>query len=398
MRILFLISTISGGGAERAMSNITTHLPQDVEADILVNSVSDRDFPTDANIINLGMKQGAIYKISYQLAASAKRIKMLRKLKKEKHYDACISFMDSSNICNILSGNNYCKTIISIRVSISADKSLTYRYIISPLARLFYNKADRIVACSEEIHQELINIYKITPRKVATITNGYDLDEIQKKMEEEPEFLEHLPLKDKFIYVTVGRFNEQKAQWHLIRAFSSIANECQNSALLIVGRGKTEPYLQELIKEYKLEERIFLIPFQKNPFKILSKCHVFVMPSLFEGYCNALCEALVCGLPCIATDFRSSAREILAPNTDHTTHIEHGVDYALYGILTPVCSGIHYKATETLEQQETELANAMTALFENSSLLAYYKEQAIKRSRELDIHKRVSEWLDLVKQ
>ena len=107
MKILFLISTLANGGAERAMSNITTHLPDGVEADILVNSVSNQDYPTRANIINLGMKPDAAKGLGYQLIATYKRIKTLLQLKETEHYDACISFIDSANICNILSGNRY---------------------------------------------------------------------------------------------------------------------------------------------------------------------------------------------------------------------------------------------------------------------------------------------------
>ena len=396
LKILFLISTLANDGAERAMSNITTHLPEGVEADILVNSVSSQDYPTRANIINLGMKPDAVKGLGYQLIATCKRIKMLRQLKKTKHYDACISFMDSANICNILSGNKYCKTILSVRVSISADKSFAYRYIVSPLVRLFYNKADCVTACSEEIHKELVEKYRIKSDKVVTITNGYDIETIHRMMEEESELTNRLNIKNHFVYVTAGRFSEQKSQWHLIRAFSKVARQCDDTLLLIMGKGKEEAYLKEIIRENNLEEKVLLIPYQKNPFSILRDCDVFVMPSLFEGYCNALCEALICKLPCIATDFPSSAREILAPDTDYTCHMERGVDYALYGILTPVCSGTHYKGMEPLEKQEEELAEAMQALYENASLLEHYKKQALKRGRELDINMKVKEWLVLV--
>lgn len=396
MKILFLISTLANGGAERAMSNITTHLPDGIEADILVNSVSKQDYPTKANVINLGMKPVVVKGIGYQLIATCKRIKTLCQLKKMNHYDACISFMDSANICNILSGNRYCKTIVSVRVSISTDQSFIYRYIVSPMVRIFYNRADYVAACSEGIHKELIEKYKIKSEKLVTITNGYDADEIHKKMQEESEISYRLNLRNSFAYVTAGRFSEQKAQWHLIRAFSKVAKECDNAVLLIMGQGKEESYLKELIKEAGLESRVLLIPYQKNPFSIFKECNVFVMPSMFEGYCNALCEALICGLPCVATDFQSSAREILAPDTDFTFQLEQGIEYASYGILTPVCSGIHYRGTEPLEKQEEELAEAMMKLYQEDSLLMHYKKQALERSKSLNIHTKVEEWIKLV--
>ncbi len=396
MKILFFISSLENNGAQRAMSNITMHLPEGVEADILVNSVSEDDFPTKANIISLGMKQDSKKGIGYQLRAFFKRIPVLYRLKKRKRYDACISFMDSANICNILTGNKNCKTIVSVRVSVAKDKSFTYRYIVRPLVRLFYNKADYVVACAEGIRKEMIEDFKIKSEKVKTITNGYDADEIHEKMEEKSELVEKHDIANRFVYVTAGRFSEQKAQWHLIRAFSKMAKECDNALLLIMGQGKEEAYLKEIIRRNGLEKSVLIVPYQKNPFSILKYCNVFVMPSMFEGYCNALCEALICGLPCIATDFQSSAREILAPDTDYAYRLEDGIECAKYGILTPVCTGTRYKGLEPLEKQEEDLAKAMITLNQDNKLLKRYKEQTLERGKQLDINAKVEEWLALV--
>lgn len=397
MKILFLISTLANGGAERAISNITTHLPGGVEADILVNSVSDHDFPTNANIINLGMKPDSKKGIVYQFVAATKRVRMLRRLKKRNHYDACISFMDSANFCNIISGRKFCKTIVSIRVSISADRSFSYKCIVSPLVRLLYNRADWVTACSEEIKRDLIENFGIDSQKVITITNGYDVQLIQHLMEEKNDLLNRNEGEQNFYYITVGRLNGQKAQWHLIRAFTKVEKNCADARLLIMGKGQEEEYLKKIIKENHLEGKVFLLPYQNNPFALLKDCDVFVMPSLFEGYCNALCEALICRLPCIATDFPSSAREILAPDTECTKHIEDGMECAEYGILTPVCSGIRYHGNEPLEKQEEILADAMIKMYQDKNLLQHYREQALKRGIELDINEKVKEWIELVK-
>lgn len=394
MKILFFISTLENDGAERAMSNITTHLPDNVEADILLNSVSEHDFPTNANIISLGMKPDSSKGIGYQLIALIKRIPTLYRLKRDNHYDACISFMDSANMCNILTGNKYCKTIISVRVSVSQDKSLLYRFAVKPMVRILYNKADYVTAVAEGINKELIDVFGIQPKRVKTITNGYDLSIIRNLAHEDIDI--NIPDFDKkFVYVTVGRYAEQKAQWHLIRAFSNIANKCDNAILLIIGQGEEKEYLENLKKENHMENRIYLLPYQKNPFSVLDKCDVFVMPSLFEGYCNALCEALICGLPCIATDFQSSAREILAPDTPYDYRITDGIEYAEYGILTPVCSGIRYKGSEPIERQEECLSLAMLSLYEDRDMLENYRNKADIRAVQLDIEKKVHEWIEL---
>jgi glycosyltransferase involved in cell wall biosynthesis len=141
---------------------------------------------------------------------------------------------------------------------------------------------------------------------------------------------------------------------------------------------------------------VTLLPYQKNPFAILNKCDVFVMPSMFEGYCNALCEALICGLPCIATDFQSSAREIIAPGTPINYQIKMGIEYAEYGIITPVCSGTKYKGNEPLENAEQDLADAMLALYKDKEIFNNYKLKANIRANQFDINKKVQEWIELV--
>lgn len=397
MKILFFISSLQNGGAERAMSNITTHLPQGVEADILVNSVSENDYPTNVNIISLGMKPNVKKNYLYQLKALFKRIPKLHQLKKNGQYDACISFMDSANICNILTGNKYCKTIVSVRVKLAQDKSFTYQYIVKPLVSLLYNKADCVVGVSEGISKELVNDLSIDASRVVTITNGYDMKVIQEQMEQPTELIKSLNLENKFTFITSGRYSYQKGQWHLIRAFREVAEKCPDAVLLLMGQGPDREYLQGIIEQNALQQQVMLLPYQKNPFAVLKHCNVFVMPSLFEGYCNALCEALVCGLPCIATDFQSSAREILAPDTDLEYQLQDGIEKAEYGILTPVCSGDRYKGNEPLEKNERYLAEAMIELYENEELLRTYAECAQARGKELRIETKVREWMALAK-
>lgn len=97
--------------------------------------------------------------------------------------------------------------------------------------------------------------------------------------------------------------------------------------------------LEEMTKDYGLENDIFLMGVVKNPYAVSRNCDVFVFPSMYEGMPNALVENMVCGLPVIATDFRSGAREILAPGTDYSFQNSENIEMAEYGIIVPVCSG-----------------------------------------------------------
>ena len=387
MRILFVIPTLNGGGAERAMSNITTHLPTSVNADILVNSVSKNDYPTEANIISLGMKPVRDKRLGYQIIAAIKRTARLKRLKRKNKYDACISFIDSANICNILSGNKYCKVIISVRTTLSRDPSFAYRKIIVPIAKILYNNADKVVAASRGIRDDLIDNLKLDAEKVCTITNGFDTERIREACKQN---INYNKIPKHFTYISVGSYTYPKGHWHLIRAFKKVREKCDDVHLIILGEGNLEEYLREIIRVNYLEDCVTLMPFSNNPFAIMSMCDVYVMPSLLEGYSNSLCEAVICGLPCVATDFRSSAREILAPDTDHRYEIKEGVEYAKYGILTPVCSGVRYQGTEELEAAEDYLAEAMIGLYTDKQVFCEFEPEFF------DIKSKVMQYMELV--
>lgn len=395
MKILFCISTLTNAGAERAMSNITTHLPQNVQADLLLNSISSNDFPTNANVISLGMKPVSKKNFSYQLKAFVKRNKKLKELKRKNQYDACITFMESANVSNILTRMNGCKTIVSVRLSVEQEKTKIYKYVVRPIMKILYSKADVVVACSEGINLGLRKKFHIDEKKIVTITNGYDIDDIRRQMKDIVKVTIEKG-KDDFWFVAVGRLCTQKGHWHLVRAFAKLSRQYPNAKLLIAGEGPDHKYLETLIGKYGLENNVYLLGQQKNIFALLDKCDAYVMPSLFEGYSNALCEALICGLPCIASDFQTSAREILAPETSIEYQNKTEIEYAQYGIITPVCSGKKYMENEELERAEICLIEAMGKLMQDQEIYEKYREAAVLRGEQLRIEDKVEEWINLV--
>ena len=394
-KVLFVIRSLSGDGAERALSNIVTHLPPEWDIDILVNHENLVQYPYKGNILSLGLVSDQRKSPLFIVKELWIKTKYLKALKKKEHYDAVVSFLDTSNIANILSGNKYSKNVISVRVNMFAKEAkLLYRVGAFFLFKLIYNHADRIITVSREIESELLIRYPRLATVTKTITNGYDSGKITECINRKPE--NDIDINYAKLVVTAGRLNEQKGQWHLIRAFSRVVEKVPDAFLLILGEGELRQYMQHIIHELHLEKNVLLAGYCENPFWYEAKAQMFVMPSMYEGYPNALAEAICCGVPCIATDFHSGAREILADDLEDVQAKVDSIAELEYGILTPLCSGRRYRGGEALEPAEECLAEAIQMLLTDRNKREHYAQLSVIRREELSIDSIVREWVEIV--
>ena len=155
-KVLFVIRSLSGDGAERALSNIVTHFPPEWEIDILVNHENLVQYPYKGNILSLDLVSDKRKSPLFIIKELWIKTGYLKRLKKEKHYDVVLSFLDTSNIANILSGNKYSKNIISVRVNMFAKEAKPlYRIGAFVLFRLIYN--DDVEKVYSEVEQ-IINL------------------------------------------------------------------------------------------------------------------------------------------------------------------------------------------------------------------------------------------------
>lgn len=403
-RIAFLVSSLDFGGAQRAVSNISLALGQRYHIDIILNDDSDVLYPYCGEIISLNVKNNGDRKnLWYQARVLVKRYIYLNKARRSNRYDAVISFLDSANIVNIICNARKCsggpRTIISIRTSPSetSKRRKYYKYTIRPFAMRLYKRSDVVVSVSEELKNELIGIFGLNSDRVIAIPNGFDVHDIQKRASEEIDEDVKRRITGKKVVFTAGRLGVAKCHWHLIRAFSRVKEAVPDAVLMIAGNGELEEYLYGLTETLGLKNDVIFLGFEKNVYRYIKQADVFVFPSGFEGFPNALGEAMCVGAPCVITDFRTGAREILAPEL-LPDHVVDAVTYCEFGIMTPVCSGIMYKGWEPLEREESELAKAVILMITDSGLNERYRAKSIERSRNLDISSVADKWTDVIEE
>lgn len=102
--------------------------------------------------------------------------------------------------------------------------------------------------------------------------------------------------------VSVARLLERKGQRELVRAFARVAGEYEDAQLVIAGDGVLRPRLEQEIAATGMADRVALLGNVADVPSLLQQADLFVFPSHFEGFSGALIEAMLTGLPIVASD------------------------------------------------------------------------------------------------
>jgi len=395
-KVLFIVSSLNFGGAQKVISNITTSLPMDYEIDILLNSDENIEYDYRGNLYSLNAKEPKNREgLWYQFKVFCKRLNKIKQLKRKNGYDSVVSILTSANVANVLCKTKDCKSIITEVIMPNENPTFKEKYIVGGLTTMFYNKADCIVAETTAMAENLVWNHRVNKEKIHIIPNSISvkaINELAKKPLTDGE--KALFTKEK-TFVTAGRLQYQKAHWHLIRAFSKVVKNNPEAQLVIFGEGELKDMLLNLIKAYKMEGNVFLKGFTNELDKYVAKCRAFVFPSMFEGMPTALLQAMAVGTPCLITDFYSGAREVIGDEDTPEEHIT-GILYTKWGIMTPLCSGKYLSADIPLEKEEELLAKAMLEILTNTDLWERYNEASQKRSYDFDNGTVITKWMDVI--
>jgi glycosyltransferase involved in cell wall biosynthesis len=116
--------------------------------------------------------------------------------------------------------------------------------------------------------------------------------------------------------VSFGRLGPQKGFDVLLRAFAAVSPAHPDWELAIFGAGPDLESLRALAGDLGLQGRIRFPGRVKDPHAVMRCAGLYVLSSRFEGFPNALCEAMACGMPVIATDCPTGPREIITDGVD----------------------------------------------------------------------------------
>ncbi len=377
MRILFLIHSLTGGGAERVMSNLVRHFSSKAEVALAMfggtGRQADYDIPEGIKVYEIGS-----YRFG-RLKEKIDKIRFVKSVKREFAPDVTLSFLESGNAYNILSGGPGRK-VVSIRNHTSKKNEFKRGEISRFLtwAKKLDRRADGVICVSRRVAEDQISKFGISRDRIRVIYNYVDREEIAEAARApvaDEEFLRFRKEKE-FLFVATGRFDIQKGYPNLVKIFSFFLKEHPDAGLVILGRGSLEEKTRALCSEYGITGSVLMPGRKKDPFPFLTQCDAFVFPSFYEGFPNAVLEAMSCSLPVICDDC-VGVGELMAPGR---TAVESVCKMTVTecGILTPLLDCKFDRHAE-LTRRESEFLAAMEKIYEDQPLRERLAEKSYDR-------------------
>lgn len=305
-RITLVISSLFAGGAERVMSMMANYWAQKGWTVTLLTSDDGTPPPFYELDRRVRHKPLGIMAESTNILQggwrNVRRVFVLRREIGASHPDAVISFMDRTNVLVLLATRGM---EVPLLVSERIDPAMyPLNRVWSALRIWLYPYADAVIVQTKRATSALPkqSLVHVIPNPITPCPE-----------ESEQGSTLRIPA---YSIIAMGRFAEQKGFDLLIRAFSSLRELHPGWHLVILGDGPLRPELAQLADRLGVADNVLLPGQVKNPLAVLSQAEIFVLSSRFEGFPNALCEAMACGLAVISTDCPSGPREIIRDGID----------------------------------------------------------------------------------
>lgn len=351
-KILFVIPSLTGGGAEKVLSVVMHHIDRkqfSVSLLVFKDINAYGPLPEDIKFTCLN-KKGRLDNL--------RLISAIRKVIKTERPDVVCSYLYYSNVMVSLA-LSFCMhkpPVVMTEHSILSQSVRESRFvsIYELLIKTLYKKAACIVAVSSGIKEDLVENFGISGEIIQTIHNPIESDSIQalaSQIPGHPWFDDEIP-----VLVSCGRLSAAKNFPLLLKSVGAVLKKTP-VRLIIIGNGELKNELVLLAEGLGISKSVDFIGFRRNPFKYFSNSAILILTSTREGFGNVIVEAMACGVPVVST--RSAGPEDL---------IHDGVN----GIL--VSNG-----------DERALAEAILKLLEDETFRKRIAEAGRKRALDFDL-------------
>lgn len=289
MRILFVISDLNSGGAQKLITDIV----------ILLNN-----YNCTCDVFVLKHEEGSIY---YRMLVESGVNVITAKANKywavsnffdikkhKKNYDIIHSHMFQAQYLIALDKILSFKYKMRIITTEHSTKNRRRKKIYLPIEKLIYKQYEYVVAVSKGVENSLIN-WISSKNKIKVIKNGIEIN----KYTNCDIINTDLKYKNKIVICMVGRLTASKNQKVLIDLIRILPDKY---VLSIIGDGDKRKELENHAKDLGIENRVVFPGYTQNVYYYLKKADIYIHASNWEGFGLSVIEAMSVGLPILASN------------------------------------------------------------------------------------------------
>ncbi len=349
MKVVFVIVSLAGGGAERVISILANRFVQKgIDVTVMMTAGDTVAYPLDNRIrlLSIGGTSGGSMRLRLR------RIRRMREYFKANRDAVIISFGPGTSF-----------------FAVAASLFLGHKMVISErndpaicphkrLRNLVYARADRLVFQTEDAMDRFPPYIRkkgmVIPNPVSgtlpAVYAGERTEEI----------------------AAVGRLEQQKNYGMLLRAFAVFHQKFRTYRLHIFGKGGMQEELERLAGELGIRDAVVFEGFAPDVPERIREMGMYVLSSDYEGMSNSLLEAMAMGMPCISTDCPIGGSRMC-------------MDSGRRGILTPV-------------GDEAAFAGAMERLASDEAFASELSRRAAGIREEYSEETVSGVWIDVIKE
>ena len=307
-KVLFLIESLVGGGAEKVLSVIVKYFDYDKYEITVCPIVDDGIYCDDVKSKVTDYKPIVSYKgsflsrlwnrIKYKLIYSYLPIDWVYKMFIPKGHDVEVAFCEGFVTKLLAHADSRSKKIAWVHTDLKDNPWPIELGIYKNIEeeRRTYSVLNKIVCVSQSSHQSFCDLYGLED-KVITIYNPIDVSDICSKVGQKRVG------KDGIVrLISVGRLVPQKGFDRLLKVIKRLHDNGYLVDLLILGEGAERETLERYVENQEMQSYVSLPGFYVNPYQKMSESDLFICSSRAEGFSLVIAEAMVLGIPIISTD------------------------------------------------------------------------------------------------